>query len=173
MAKHFSGGGCGIRSYLDLWILNHRIGCNAANAAELLEEGGMTAFAQASEKLVAVWFADAKMDQTIEQMEEYVLWGGVYGSLANHVTLIQSKRGGKFRYAMSRIFVRYEIMRQYYPILEKHKWLTSFYHVYRWLCVIFNGRLRRALREMKFILKISRKQRRTAKEMLEHLDIDK
>ena len=39
MAKHFEMGGCGIRTFLDIWILNHRMEFDPAARNALLEEG--------------------------------------------------------------------------------------------------------------------------------------
>ena len=51
MAKHFVHGGCGIRTFLDIWILNHRMEFNPEARNALLEEGKLSAFARGAEAL--------------------------------------------------------------------------------------------------------------------------
>ena len=39
MAKHFENGGCGVRPFIDLWILNHRRPFDRAKRESLLRDG--------------------------------------------------------------------------------------------------------------------------------------
>ena len=65
-------------------------------------------------------------------LEEFILTGGNHGSRENRVALNRTKEGGKIGYIFSRIFVGYDRLCRYYPILEKHKWLMPFMQVRRW-----------------------------------------
>ena len=191
MAKHFEVGGCGIRPFLDLWLLDRcaqgdrettppgpagqpphkcggqgrtvedagpykegRIATGASalamtqegrgeilrcaqddgeNAADaLLEEGGLLTFARAARKLSRVWFSGDASDELSEKLQAFLLHGGVYGSTDNRVALQQESRGGRLGYLRSRVFAPYEKLKSYYPVLEKHRWLTPLMQLRRW-----------------------------------------
>ena len=105
MAKHFQNGGCGVRPLLDIWVLNHRCLADYDARNELLREGGFDTFAAYAETLSQVWFEWAEGNAVTERMERYLLGGGVYGTLEKKVSVQQIKRGGKIRYAISRIWL--------------------------------------------------------------------
>lgn len=150
MAKHFQEGGCGIRSFMDLWILDHIPERDQARRDELLKRGGLLKFANMVRKLSRVWFADERHDPVSEKMENYILRGGVYGSKQNRVAVQQQKKGGKLEYALSRIVVPYEEIKYDYPILQKHPWLTPVAQVQRWCTVVSRGRLGLAAKELRY-----------------------
>ena len=149
MAKHFVNGGCGVRPFIDLWIMRHREGFDLPGAERLLRDEGLYEFAVAAAELSEVWFSGADADERTSTMERYLLGGGVYGSVENRVHIQQAKRGGRFKYALSRIFLPYEQMKGRYPVLEKHKWLLPFMHVRRWLGIIFGGGFKRSVDELR------------------------
>ena len=133
MAKHFEVGGCGIRPFLDLWLLDRCAQDDGENAVDaLLEEGGLLTFAQAARKLSRVWFSGDAPDELSEKLQAFLLHGGVYGSTDNRVALQQESRGGRLGYLCSRVFAPYEKLKSYYPVLEKHRWLTPLMQLRRW-----------------------------------------
>ena len=148
MAKHFEGGGCGIRSLIDLWLLE-RIDDAAPEARDaLLEQGGLLKFANAARALAAVWLEGAAMSDRSLRMQDYILQAGIYGSMENRVALQQKKKGGKLGYIRSRLFVPYVILKRYYPILEKHRWLMPLMQVRRWFMLLNPRVAKRVKREM-------------------------
>ena len=156
MAKHFvSTGGCGIRPFLDIWVLNHRIDFNREKREKLLSDGGLSVFAKQAELLSEVWFGNAEHTEITKQMEGYILRGGVYGTTTNRVAVQQQKQGGKMKYALSKIFIPYDAIKFHYPILQKHKWLTPIMEVRRWGKLIFCGHLKRTVKELKYNSTIS------------------
>lgn len=136
MAKHFENGGCGIRPFIDLWLLD-RMETDKSSRDELLSKGGLLKFAVATRKRSAIWFGEEKEDALSLQLQDFILQGGVYGTSENRVAVQQKKKGGRIGYIMSRIFVPYEKLKRYYPVLEKHRWLTPFMQVRRWF-MLFN-----------------------------------
>lgn len=171
MAKHVVNGGCGIRPFLDLWVLNNRTNCNAANASALLTEGGLLTFAQAAEKLSAVWFANENADSLTDRLAQFILGGGAFGTVENHVALHQTKQGGRLGYAMSRVFLPYETIKYYFPVLQKHRWLTPFYQPVRWCKILFKGGAKQSVRELQVNASISRETRQSAEALLQYLDL--
>ncbi len=132
MAKHFETGGCGIRPFIDLWILDHIDDENISRRNALLEQGGLLKFADAARKLSKSWLDDESLDTVSHKLQNFILSGGVYGSTQNRVALQQTKKGGKIGYMLSRIFIPYDKLKRYYPVLEKHRWLTPFMQIRRW-----------------------------------------
>lgn len=133
MAKHFEVGGCGIRPFLDLWILDHREAVDSSARDEILAQGGLLTFAKEARKLSRFWFGGEEASDFTLQMQEFLLLGGCFGTSSNRVALQQKKKGGKFGYLFSRIFISYDKLKRYYPILEKHRWLMPVMQVRRWL----------------------------------------
>ena len=63
MAKHLESGGCGIRPFADLYLLDRSINEETRRARrDLLCKGGLEVFANACSKLSQIWFADAESD---------------------------------------------------------------------------------------------------------------
>lgn len=166
MAKHFEEGGCGIRPFIDLWILDNIEGANASARDELLLKGGLLKFAEAARRLSKIWFENAEADPLSEQMQDYVLRGGVYGNDKNRITVQQQKKGGRFRYLLSKIFIPYDVIKFHYPILQKHRWLTPFMQVRRWFKLLFCGHRRRVMRELNYNRSVSVDKAEATRKML-------
>jgi hypothetical protein len=150
MAKHLErGGGCGMRSFLDLWVLEHCVGHDKAAREELLLRGGLLPFASKASALTAAWFGDAPMTEESEGLLEFILRGAAYGSTTNRVEVGQATEGGRASYLWSRIFVRYDVLKYRYPVLQKHRWLLPLMQVRRWCSLPFRGRMRRMRGELR------------------------
>jgi len=148
-AKHVEHGGCGIRPLLDLYVLDHLEGFDPEKRASLLKKGGLEKFAAVIRKLSRVWFEGEAHDATSQKAERYILDGGVYGNSDNAIAIEEQKKGGRFRYLLSKILLSYRELRAQYPILEKHRWLMPFMQVRRWCRLIFCGNGRRTMKRLK------------------------
>ena len=137
MAKHFETGGCGIRPFIDLWLLDTVADGDGNYRDALIQSGELLRFAQAARKLSRVWFGGEEMDDLLSQMQDFILRGGIYGTAENRVALHQSNMGGRIGYILSRIFIPFAKLKRYYPILEKHPWLMPVMQVRRWF-MLFN-----------------------------------
>ncbi len=136
MAKHFEVGGCGIRPFIDLWILDHIDGAESAARDALLQTGGLFTFAEACRRLSRCWLEDAELDEVSQRLQDYIISGGVYGTAQNRVALQQQRKGGRVGYLLSRIFVPFARLKRYYPILERHPWLMPVMQVRRWFMLL-------------------------------------
>lgn len=150
MAKHFENGGCGVRSVIDLWILDNIDGVDVGKRNALLVKGGLLKFAETAKSLSKVWLEGAESDALTERMGKYVLDGGIYGTNENRIVVQQQKTGGKLGYILSKVFLPYEVLKFHYPIIQKHKWLTPFMEVRRWFKLIFCGHFRRVKKELNY-----------------------
>lgn len=181
MAKHIKCGGCGVRPFLDLWILNHRVEKNENERNKLLLEGGIKRFAQTAEALSEEWFSVKvnqgsersqvnECDELIKILSDYVINGGVYGTTKNRV-MVQRADKSKLGYLFSRIFLSCQDLSMLYPNLEKHKWLFPFYQVRRWFRILFCGGRKRAINEIKLNQSLSEEKKQAAKRLIDELGL--
>ena len=150
MAKHFSVGGCGIRPFLDIWIMQNKLPDNQEKRHALLREGGLLKFALAAEKVSKVWFSGAEPDAADQAVSDYIFRAGLYGSNANRAAFGQAKNGGKLKYILTqRVFMPYDYLKDEYPILKTKKWLTPIYQFVRWGRMLHRGGLGTTVKELK------------------------
>lgn len=172
MAKHFQNGGCGVRPLLDLWILNHTIVYDTEKRNALLAEGGLLIFAGTARQLAEVWFGNGEHNAVTKEVERYILSGGVYGTTDNRVAVQQIRRGGKLRYAMSRIWLPYDTLKFHYPSLEEKRFLLPLYEIRRWGKLLFCGGAKRGARELKLNSARTIAEQLRTDEMLSHLGLE-
>lgn len=171
MAKHFENGGCGIRPFIDLWILDGIQYADIGKREKLLQQGNLLKFANAARKLSRIWFLNEQYDDTSQQMEDYILQGGVYGNNENRITVQQQKKGGRIKYALSKIFISYDVIKFHYPILQKHRWLTPFMEIRRWFKLVFCGHAKRSMRELSYNSTISQTRADKMKSFLDEIGL--
>lgn len=171
MAKHFVNGGCGIRPFLDIWVLNHRVPFNKEKRDALLAEGGLLTFTKQAETLSEAWLGNGEHTEITRQMQDYLLKGGVYGTTKNRVSVQQIRKGGKIRYAFSRIWLPYDVLKLHYPSLEEKRWLLPIFEVRRWVKLIFCGGFKRSVNELKLNSSMTSEVQIKTKEMLHQLRI--
>lgn len=171
MSKHFTHGGCGIRPYLDIWIMNHRMQISPQKRQALLEKGELIKFSTAAEALAEAWFAGAKADGLSQQMGQLVITGGMYGNKANQAVIGGAQKGSRVKYVLSRIFMPYDQLQYVYPVLQKNKWLYPFCQIPRWFRMLLGGGVGTALRELKATATASAQEIATTEDMLKHLGL--
>lgn len=171
MAKHFLFGGCGVKPFVDLWILDNLDDTDASKRNTLLNRGNLLKFANATRKLSQIWFGNNQMDSISRQLEMYIFKGGVYGNIENRISVQQQKKGGRIRYALSKNFLPYSEIKFHYPILQKHRWLTPFMEVRRWFKLIFCGHAKRTINELEYYQTISADKTDVTKNFLENIGL--
>ncbi len=154
MSYHFIMGGCGVKPFADLYLLMKKGGYDEDTVISYCAECGLERFYESVKLLARAWFGNEEHTELSLNMEKFLLAGGVYGTKDNAVALSAGKKGGKIRYAFSRIFVPYKLLKYRYPILEKHKWMMPFMQVRRWIEVLFGGKMQRSVGELKAATKI-------------------
>lgn len=140
MAKHFIGGGCGIRPFLDLWLLEKNKNYDNHETAALLKKAKLTDFAMEVRKLSKAWFSGAEHDKVTKIMEEFIISGGCFGSKETKMLSDQQKAGGRLRHIISRIFVPYDDLKGQYPIIKKYRFLTPLCEICRLFTLLFGRR---------------------------------
>ena len=171
MAKHFENGGCGIRPFVDLFVLDGIQDVDLDRRDKLLQAGNLLTFANAARKLSRIWFLNEQYDSISQQMEDYILRGGVYGNNENRIAVQQQKKGGRIKYTLSKIFLPYDVIKFHYPILQKHRCLTPLMEVRRWFKLIFGGHAKRSFNELKLNQSISADSAHSTKKFLEDIGL--
>ncbi|MBR2309183.1 MAG: nucleotidyltransferase family protein [Oscillospiraceae bacterium] len=172
MAKHFASGGCGARAFLDIWIMNHKMSFGREKRYALLENGGLLQFAKAAESLSEAWFSGAEPTQMDIALSDYILRASLYGDNANRAALGKAKSGGRLKYLLTqRVFMPYAYLKDEYPVLKKHKWLTPVYQVVRWVRMLFSGGLGSTVKELKANAVSKESEEVEAEVLLKHLGL--
>lgn len=158
LSYHFVNGGCGIRPIIDLWLLKKALTIDKSILTTLLSEAKLLRFYESVRELAATWLENEAYTDIVKQMEDYVLRGGVYGTLRNKVLVQQQKKNGKMAYIIQRVFMPYDKLKYLYPVIIRHRWLIPFVQIHRWFNIIFSGRTKRSMKELSYTANISKSQ---------------
>lgn len=170
IAKHLRVGGCGMRPFLDLWVMNRSGKWDVEQCNHLLREGGLLPLAEAVRQLSSVWFEEAEHTEVTRRLEAYVLSGGLYAGLKNRMALKRETYGGQKRYLRSRIVLPYKDLKEQYPTLHS-KWLAPAYQLWRWCTIVCSGRGKNLSREIKMNAKMSLEEQREIVGLFEDLGL--
>lgn len=171
MSYHFLGGGCGIKSIMDIWVMENKMNVTYECARELLEKVGIYRFAAEISKFAEICFSDEPKDEFSDTILSYILNGGVYGTFQNRMTIMKLKNKSTITYALQRLFMPYKSMLIIYPILKKLPFLLPFYWVGRFLKMLFEGKSNRALGELKVANNVTNDKINAIMNMRKHLGL--
>lgn len=133
--KHFSVGGMGVRSAVDVFILNRELGLDREYINAELEKFNLVEFEKQFVNLAKVWFDDEPSTPLLEDLGDYVLNSGIYGNIENRTSSDMSEKHSKLGYFFLRVFPPYKDMIKSYPSLKKCPILLPFY----WIARIFRS----------------------------------
>ena len=168
---HFVSGGCGVRPLLDLWLMRAHLSYNEQRVIDFCTECGIAKFYSAMINLSKVWFSEKEYDSVPKQMSDYILKAGAYGNIENKIAAKQNKMGGVLKYSLSRLWRPYNSLKNYYPILQKYKWLFPFMQVRRWFRLLFKASAKNALRELSVNQTVSQDKISETTELLNKLGL--
>jgi hypothetical protein len=172
MAKHFYGGGCGVRSFVDLWLLSCEGEETKKTRAALISQGKLTAFEEVAVKLARAWFSTGEMlEGTARDMASFVIRGGTFGVAENRTAVQQGKGIGRVRYALQSVFMPYEKLCTYYASLKGRKYLTFFYQIRRILRLLREGKLRGGVREIRAAGRTGEDKIESTRDLLDRLGL--
>ena len=141
-AKHYRGGGIGIRQLIDLWLCAKQPQQpDGEKLRQGLEKLNMLQFYDYTCQLLKVWFEDAQSDERTDFMTDYIYASGSWGQIENRLTaksMMDAKRDGSVRQLRSRkirqmIFPPLDMMKSRYPVLEKAPVLLPVMWPVRWV----------------------------------------
>ena len=171
MAKHFEIGGCGVRPFLDSYLLLQHAQYRTELCCKLLQKGGLLMFARAVEETAGVWFGETEETSLSREIQDYILYAGMYADTENRAAVQQVKKGGRIKYLWSRIFLSYEQLKLQYPKLEKYNILLPFYQVKRWCRLLFGKDSKNVSRELKTNVNMQNKKKERIAKLLKDLDL--
>ena len=153
--KHYQGGGCGLRTIYDFYLLFEKHGRPEENAllTEKLSLAGLGDFARTVTALVDRWFCGV-LDESSYDAAIYVATGGVYGTLDNRVSYSVNQKGSRTKHVLSRLFPSYKVISTRYKWVKKCPILLPIGYLVRLVTSIFDGKARR---EMQSVGKTDRK----------------
>lgn len=149
MAKHFRNGGNGVRTIIDLWLLNHKVEFDQSNRNELIEEGGLAAFNDMTLKLSEMWFSKNQRNDSLDTLEDYIIKGGIYGTTERNVTITRKKSGSRITYYLKRAFLPYNELKHAFPILKNYPVLLPLMWIVRWFRLLNPAIRKKTINEIK------------------------
>jgi hypothetical protein len=169
MAKHFRNGGNGVRTIIDLWLLNHSLSFNQSKRYELLEEGGLRTFDDNARALSEKWFSNKENIALLHDFEDYIICGGIFGTSERNITIKKLKVGNRFVYYIRRVFLPYSKIKYTFPILQKAPFLLPGAWAIRWFKLIDPSVRKRTASEIK-VERIANKSKNITENIrIEHL----
>lgn len=169
---HFVRGGCGIRPFIDLWILNKHWDYDRQKVLDLCEKSGLLDFLEAAEELIGVWFEGNEHSVLTERIEKYLLFGGAFGVKTSQVAVNQGQYGGKLGYVRHRIFVSYDHLKAKYPSM-KNKFWVPIYQVRRWFDGVREKKIKKSVRELRLNAELDKDTVNDLSTLMEELKLNK
>ncbi len=136
MAKHLLRGGCGVRPFVDLWLMENKLSLDSVRLEDMLSLSGLKKLHKNALALGRVWLEKAEHTGVTRALEEYVLCGGVYGTEANAAKTQAAEGVSRLGYFWRLMFLPRENLQVIYPALKKHPKMAPLYQVRRWLRVL-------------------------------------
>ncbi len=135
--KHFTGSGTGLRSLLDIYVFlkKHSDTLDFSYIETEIRKLGIDSFEQRNRNLALRLFNNDPLPEEEEEMLEYIILSGVYGTINHRVNNTVEKLGGgakgKLRYLLRRAFLPVKSIKGTYPVVYKYKILLPFFYIYR------------------------------------------
>lgn len=176
MSYHLVNGGCGIRPFIDLWVMEQNLSINTTTLNTLLTNTKLLDFYHAVWDLSRYWLSASKgevasLTDVEQELELFVFNGSAGGSREQSMAVKNSKAGGRMRYLLSRLFIPYSSLIYLYPWIENRKWLVPVATILRWGTVLKSDVLYRVKREIKLNNSIDAQQQTKILKLMSDLGI--
>ncbi len=171
MGRHFLCGGCGVRPFIDLWIIKEKMPYDAKVLKAMLAEAKLLEFFQAALRLCEVWFEGASHDAVTEKMEAFIFTGGSYGTTTNSAVVRAAKGESKIQSFFKLMFLPRVNLEVLYPNLRKHPALFSFYQIKRWFRIFKKDRRNRIMHLTAVRRSVSQNEAEETTKLLESLGL--
>ena len=131
-AKHYLGGGIGIRHVTDIFVYLSKIpDMDFKYIEKELEKLGVFKFYKNVLRLIDFWFEEGSSDETIEEISDFILKSGNWGNFESHVFAngatsgksSQKIKGSKLKFFIQRAFPPAKNIKDRYKILKKAPFL--------------------------------------------------
>lgn len=174
MSYHFAeGGGCGIRSFMDIYLLNQKMQYDIEKTRSLCQKGGLLTFFECICDTANVWFGDGEHTDVTCAIEQYILPGGTYGSLDNKLAMSGNAAGSKSKYIFNQLLPPLKNMQYAYPFLKKAPVLLPVYWVMRAVRLAFSPKGKSGMREISAMTKLDKTKQQSAADLVEMLGLER
>ncbi len=136
--KHFTFGGCGLRQYLDIYVMTKKMQLDMDYIRSELRSFGMEGFLDTTLTLNRFFFDGEKPTNETIEIAEFVFNNSTFGNADNRLVLDYDKGHGEKRtlwgnikYFMERWQLRYSQMKPRYKILKFFPFLLPFCWIHR------------------------------------------
>lgn len=139
--KHFIDGGSGIRSIMDIYLMEQKLKCSLDKDKldEILNKLELSSFYKEVCELASVWFGDISESELKNKYDEYIISSGAYGTLEHNINN-GIDECGKTKFFIKRIFVDYRSMTGLFPILRVLPILLPLCWVWRLISALIKKR---------------------------------
>ncbi len=172
MAHHFITGGCGIKSLMDIWVLQNKMDAPYTCAEKLLKKARLYKFAEQMSNIADMCFSGMDKDEFSDLVLDYIFKGGVYGSQENKIAVKKSRTDSSLGYIIKTLFLPYKAMTVSYPVLKKAPYLLPFYWIVRWIKAVQVGKTKRMASEFSYANNMSENEVDNIKKINSTLGLD-
>ena len=136
--KHYTYGGCGLRQFLDIYVMLQKFSLNMEYIRSELNSIGLEGFLDTTLKLTGYLFDNDEPSAELMEIAEFVFSNGTFGNADNRLVLDYDKAHGKKRtlwgnikYFMERWGLNYSQMKWRYKVLNYLPFLLPFCWLFR------------------------------------------
>lgn len=136
--KHFTYGGCGLKQYLDIYVMTQKMQLDMDYIRAELNSIGMGNFLDTTLKLNCFLFDGEKPDDELIEIAEFIFNNGTFGNADNRLILDYDKEHGEKRtllgnikYFADRWGLKYSQMKQRYKVLKYLPIILPFCYIHR------------------------------------------
>ena len=144
--KHFTDGGCGLRQFMDVYLLTKKLELNMDYIYGELETIGLDGFMRTTLRLNGFLFGGEKPDDDLLEIADFVFNNGSFGTVKNSMALEYAQDNEKakkhfglykIKYFANRWQLSFSGMKKQYPILGKLPFLLPFCYFHKLFRVLF------------------------------------
>lgn len=130
--KHFSDGGTGVRSFVDIYVFMKKFqdSMNWDYIKKELNTLHIAEYEYKSRILSEKLFCEEPLSEEETELLNYCIFSGTYGTAAHHVEN-HLKEKSKIKYLFQRIFPSMQEIKDYWNFFYRHKYLIPFLWIYR------------------------------------------
>ena len=155
--KHYSRGGTGLRSLMDTYIYLKHEKLDMCYVAAETDKLGIRDYEEINRSLSQHLFDGEKLTPTEQEMLDYILSSGTYGTIKHNIqNKMQKRKWNKLQYALNRFFVPvkktnpdYSVYARLYPTWYQHKILLLVLPFYRVARAVRSGRFKVEVKELR------------------------
>lgn len=171
MFKHFVNGGCGVKPFVDLYILKTKFHYDPDKLLSMCKKYKLDVFYEKMLMLMNVWFENAEYEQKLYDLEIYILTGGVYGNKVNRIAVKQNENGGKIGLIFSRLFPPTEYLQKLFKKSEIKKWQYPYFAFKRMLRMLDKEKYNKISNELSVNNSVTKSEAEKVTDILEYIGL--